>query len=409
MKKRTSLNVLLSIFSLLICLIFSELVIRYFGSHNRDGNFSIGSRTLKPYHLPIVTTQRTIDEYLLASSKTFIMYDPFLGWSPRPNSRSSNDLYHYNSFGIRTASTSIDYSMSPSDDTLRIVIIGDSFTHGDEVPFENTWGYHLEKNLQEININTQVINLGVGGYGMDQAFLRWKQLGYKFSPHLVIFGLQMEDAKRNMNLIRPIYFPGTSLPFSKPRFILQDNELKLINSPTIPFEEILNVIENITTWDMVKYEHFFNPEDYHDKIWSRSKLVSLILEVTQSEPDPESSSYDISGELAKVALKIIQELERDVESHSGVLLVVHLPKSSDLADVLQNGVLEYSELLEKIKENHHLIDAQQKLLKEIKTSSLDTLFTPRVHYTAKGNEVIANTISNFIVESEHYMSLGLRN
>ena len=43
---------------------------------------------------------------------------------------------------------------------------------------------------------TEIINLGVSGYGMDQAFLRWQKLGKKFKPDLVIFGLQMENVRR---------------------------------------------------------------------------------------------------------------------------------------------------------------------------------------------------------------------
>jgi hypothetical protein len=398
MKRRTLQNLFLAISSLLISIVLSELGIRHLGSYDSNGNFSVFSKTLKPYHLPIKTTRGKANDYILASPNTHIMYDSYLGWAPRPNSSSSDSLYHYNSLGIRAEATSFEYSISPPDDTLRIVLIGDSLTHGDEVPFENTWGYYLENELKESNIKAQVINLGVGGYGMDQTFLHWEQLGHKFSPNLVIFGLQLENVKRNVNLIRPIYHPGTGLPFSKPRFILNDDELELINSPTISPEQVPDVIANIARWDLVEHEHFFKVEDYQTRIWLRSKLVSLALEVVL----PNEFSYNLSEEPVILTQKIIQELERSVASNGGCLLLVHLPRRSDLTDLLYGNALVYSDLLTQIEQNYYLVDPQHELLEVARASSLDTLFV-EVHYSEKGNEVIADAISKSIIETKSVM------
>ncbi len=94
---------------------------------------------------------------------------------------------------------------------MRIAIFGDSFAFGAQVPFEHTWGYYLENNLKEAGLNAEVLNFGVGGYGIDQAFRRWEKEGKAFSPHVVLCGFQPENVKRNVNLIRPIYAPKAGI------------------------------------------------------------------------------------------------------------------------------------------------------------------------------------------------------
>jgi len=265
MKKKDSKilsNLALLAGSVIISFIIGEALIRVAGHCDIDGNFFLSSCRLKPYVLPVNDISKKIQGYL-ASRNSYIVYDPFLGWTSRPGSTSENGLYCANLDGIRTSAADILASKVPQGGVLRVAIFGDSFTHGDEVPFENTWGYYLENNLRKRGINAEVLNFGMCGYGMDQAFLRWKKHGRYFSPHIVIFGLFTDDMNRNVNLIRPIYYPSTDLPFSKPRFIgAKDAKLKLINVPTLSPEKMISVMSDPASWDLIKYEFWFNINDY---------------------------------------------------------------------------------------------------------------------------------------------------
>ena len=78
---------------------------------------------------------------------------------------------------------------------------------------------------------------GFSAYAMDQAFLRWKTLGRKYSPDIVLFGFQAENVNRNVNMLRAFYVAGTGIPFSKPRFILS-NEGRLRNTEPNPLRLI---------------------------------------------------------------------------------------------------------------------------------------------------------------------------
>jgi hypothetical protein len=391
-KRDTCLKLTCLIFTIVFIFVACELIIRALGSYDKDGNFFIWGRHLKPYHLPVATVQDKLENYLLRSSLVVKKYSPSLGWTTVPNRKSKNGLYSYNSLGLRSP---VEYSISPQKGVLRVAIFGDSFTLGSDVQFENSWGYYLEERLKKAGMDAEVINFGVGGYGMDQAFLRWKELGHKFSPDIVIFGLQMENVKRNVNLLRPIYDPSAGVPFSKPRFILIKNDLKLINVPTISPENIPDTITNIDTWSLVNHEYFFKKKDYMNSIWLRSKLASLIINII-SQKRTENHFYELSEEPAQVTLKILQEFREDVESNRGKFLIVHLPTYPDMRDLLDDEKLKYSELLERIKTSYDLIQPNHALIQEAKNSSLDSLFVG--HYSPRANQVIANAIGSHIVE-----------
>jgi len=49
----------------------AEIVVRSWGSYDPDGNFIIGETVLKPYRLPVVTSQQKIDTYLQLVSTKF--------------------------------------------------------------------------------------------------------------------------------------------------------------------------------------------------------------------------------------------------------------------------------------------------------------------------------------------------
>ena len=61
----------------------------------------------------------------------------------------------------------------PPPGSLRIAAFGDSFTHGDEVPNEDTW----QEILMRAHPDVEAMNFGVGAYGLDQAFLHYQRDG----------------------------------------------------------------------------------------------------------------------------------------------------------------------------------------------------------------------------------------
>jgi len=298
---------------------------------------------------------------------------------------------------------------------LRIALFGDSFTHGDNVVFENTWGYYLENNLKVNGINAEVLNLGVPGYGIDQAYLRWKQLGDKFSPDIVILGFFADDITRNVNLIRPLHNFKSDIPLSKPRFILEEDHLTLVNNPTPLPEKVPEIMAHLENWNLVKYEYFYTPKKFQTQIGFQSKLIALVLDAISRSGDVSQKAGRWSHyyqhpqtEPFQLTLKIIGQFKSDVEANGGHFLVVNLPNYKDLAAHLGGERWVYSKLLEKVEHDAPLIRLEHQMLEEAKASSLHALFADRYsatknavvagHYSVRGNRVVANVITKFILD-----------
>jgi hypothetical protein len=149
----------------------------------------------------------------------FATYDPVRGWALRPNIRQMSlpdgTVLNTNSRGIRGR---IEYPYQRTPGTQRVLLLGDSFTFGSEVADDDTYARYLETHLPR----TEVINLGVQGYGMDQMLLYLKQEGAKYHPDAVILGFVYIDVYRNTE---------DFFSFAKPEFQVVDGRLRLTNVP----------------------------------------------------------------------------------------------------------------------------------------------------------------------------------
>ncbi len=113
-------------------------------------------------------------------------YDPELGWSGIP-SLAIEDAWgagrdvHTDDRGFRI----VPSSGSGSDVRSRAICSGNSFTYGQGVGDEDTW-CHL---LTRIDAIDETINLGQPGYGVDQAYLRYRRdaEGLEHAYHVFAF------------------------------------------------------------------------------------------------------------------------------------------------------------------------------------------------------------------------------
>ena len=100
-----------------------------------------------------------------------------------------------------------------------ILVLGDSFTFGDEVDDADTWPAQLEARL-----GRPVLNGGVFGYGLDQMVLRGEQLldGAARASDVVILSVLPEDVLRCEFSYRYAW---------KPYFAIEGGRLALRNVP----------------------------------------------------------------------------------------------------------------------------------------------------------------------------------
>ncbi len=349
-----------------------------------------------PYSPFVTTLQDTLDAYRAAPS-SYLMHDADLGWSPRPGSWSLNGLYRANSRGLRSDT---EYEDDPPPGALRVAVFGDSFTHGDDVPLQESWPSRLEALLARSGSPVEVLNFGVGGYGMDQALLRWRRDGRRFHPHIVVLGFQPENVLRNLNMFRRFYDRSFGLPLFKPRFVLREGRLDLINSPTVSVEDVPDTVARFDRSPLAAHERFFDAAD-RSMFRSPSKFLHLVhSSVTrlQAVDYDYVSFYFIEGEGAQLALAIVRAFEAEVSSRHARFLVVHLPRRSDLDRYAAGAPFVHADLLVRLEREVEVIRTEMAF----DSGSLDRLFVNgRIggHYSAAGHEVVARLLASRI-ESE---------
>ncbi len=385
---------------LLVCLL-GEVSVRACGSFDEDKNFFVGNLKVYPYRMPEHALKKKINAYL-ASNTSFIQYDPVLGWAPRPDARSEDGKYFYNSDAIRSASGSPSVSKLPPQGVLRIAIFGDSFTHGDDVPFSETWGSQLEEKLKKKGVVAEVLNFGVSGYGMDQALLRWRKEGRFYSPHIVIFGLTMENIHRNTNLIRAFYFQNTGIPFSKPRFILEGDHLQLVNSPTPLPQELASIIKNVSLWGNLKYENWYDLRDYRETLFSQSKLMAFLYSALNAIQSQSSRSSDKNAE--SLSLKIIKEFRLEVEYIRAKFYAVYLPSKIELHGLSNHEGKPAVPFLDHVRDFVPLIDCKKGVLS--RGNKIATHGFLQIHYSPLGNQSVAESVAEYLMQQSDMKNQG---
>lgn len=152
-------------------------------------------------------------------------FDERFGWSLKPHAsvssrRSGQKItYQINSKGLRDSE--MNYEKPPG--IFRIVLLGDSNTFGHGVPAEKHFSTLLERRFP----NVEVVNMGVGGYGVDQELLYLQQEGFRYNPDLVLAYVPHYGEQRHMYTNR--------FGRDKPRFVLNGERLTLTNYP-VPYK-----------------------------------------------------------------------------------------------------------------------------------------------------------------------------
>lgn len=116
-------------------------------------------------------------------------------------------IYTYNDDGLNER---FDYEVEKPADTFRIVTLGDSFTYGLFVDTKNNWPEKLEDLLNGAFISSskfkkiEVINVGMQGFDIPYIVRRYKDIGAKYNPDLIIWFESGSGFDRALELMEPV-------------------------------------------------------------------------------------------------------------------------------------------------------------------------------------------------------------
>jgi lysophospholipase L1-like esterase len=159
----------------LVSLVAGELILRFFPAFEPRPRIYVGDEPHQP-------------------SENFVP-DPEIGWRMRPHHEFTVENAEYH---VRYRSNAQGFRDERKADTpeksRKIVLVGDSFSFGQGVPFDQTFGALIESRLPE----TAVHNLALQGFGIDQMWSVVKSVGLPMQPDLVIVAFISEDFTRSL-------------------------------------------------------------------------------------------------------------------------------------------------------------------------------------------------------------------
>jgi len=306
------------------------------------------------------------------AEKRYTEYDELLGWINMP------DIYIRDMYGpgiyLKTNEQRIrnnnNYSLQSPPDKIRVICSGDSFTFGFGVDNDHTWCHYLAL----INGKLETINMGQGGYGIDQAYLWYKRDGQKLNPDILIFAFITSDFYR----MKSEKFFG----FDKPILKLENGVLITQNVPIPrPFSVWLNhkrlIIANLSSIRILNAL-------FYKTFWRKVM------------PDDNQTK--------ELALRIFQDLIEINENKNIITVFVYLPLDQDYKNNVSDPWRQFLHA-EAVKHNLLFIDLVDEIRK-LPPQNIDHLFIKEGlinysyaigHYTNEGNLFIAKKLYNELI------------
>jgi hypothetical protein len=294
-------------------------------------------------------------------------YDPLLGWVNRASVRAA-DLYGPGR-SLRTNAQRFradrDYPAAAPAGKVRVVCSGDSFTLGYGVGDADPWC----RRLEQLDPRIETVNMGQGGYGIDQAYLWYLRDGAALEQQVHLFCFTAPDFARMEQ--------STFLGYGKPVLRLRGETLEVGNTPVprrgfwVPW-----LTENLAAFQELR----------------AARLLRGLFGGREA-PGGDAVAGTPGFELALAVFEKLRALHR---ARGSELLLVYLPSTWD--DPAPAHVVELRERLARELGARgfafvDLADALYRLPPELRSDLYFPRDTPfQGHYTPKGNDVVARLL-----------------
>ena len=340
----------------------------------------------------LLYTPPQIDE--TAYKSYLAIRDPILGW-PTADALNSD---RYDKSGSRPIPA------FPTAGQECVTLYGDSFTYGSDVSDEEAWG-----NLLAGQIGCRVGNFGVGGYGTDQALLRF-QTNAMDGATVSILGIHPHAIMRNVTQYFYLLAPQKVLSLAfKPRFISEGDSVRLIDLPSPNFSE-LHLLEGQVS-QLLPYETFV-PGNGIGPVPKRFPYLLVVINLLLHEKvqnwlsDLPSWKNFLAAEhpskANQVTLGIIKQFFDECRKRDKKCLVIFFTTPSSYEYYLKSGQVAIRDLSSELdKMNLPYIALTPHIAKRLGQRSICEILSNTEgctgHLNAEGNRIIADIVEDYIV------------
>jgi hypothetical protein len=333
----------------------------------------IGYRVIDPFpYFPESEANRTEHGNLTE-------YHPLLGWRGAPGGRArfttknASVLLQHNAAGFRDVEPEERSPEKPA-----IVFLGDSFTWGYEVEFDELFVSLLRERREDY----EFFNLSHRGYGTDQELMIFRDWRSERRLERVVLMFAENDVSDNNSDWR------NRKP--KPRFELGEGGLRLTHVP----------VPEIREWDSeAESESSGSPDESSLGEWLlRSHLYRdvefRIREIMEpGEPGETESGVEDCSELdLRVTRALLAEIRDEAEGRGGSLAVFAIPSKGELCH--GEAHRPYQRCIEALCQELGI--EYHDLAPALEASWYRTYYRFGKHWTPRGNKVVADAIEEVL-------------
>ena len=207
--------------------------------------------------------------------------------------------------------------------------------------------------------------------------------GRVWRPRVSVLSFIQDDLFRSVGVYA--FLRGWEYPFSKPRFVLDGPNLRLLNVPNFPPDKIF-ASGSIWELPLLDLDIQFDPYQWKQHPFHASYLVRLIATVFPAWPVRTGQTSDES--IAQLGSRLLEEFVKTARDRKTEPLIVYLPSRFHFeahGPLLKDRVGEI--LVAKGIEMH---DMTPCLTARVHPSQL--FLEGKAHYSGEGNEAVAKCL-----------------
>jgi len=292
-----------------------------------------------------------------------------------------------------------EYSRDKPIGRHRIVVLGDS----------NTAGHGLESSerfsdlLENAYPNLDVMNFGLPGSGTDQQLLIYEEIAKRFGADAFIFAPTTHNILRNLLSLYPMgqrtqtggVADVQTRYWSKPYFTLNSEGLELHNQP-VPNE----ILSEADATKLVSKEAQLRAK--YEKVYGlmprwlrKTSFLELLIRKTQYASQISEYESNSSWLLMK---SILERFREDVDPKP--VFFVPLPTYRVFGRGTSSAYLNRFAELHDPSRNSFVVDVLPYFMRLSRDDRLRriTYISDYIHYSALGNRIIADAISDAIAK-----------
>ncbi len=255
-----------------------------------------------------------------------------------------------------------------------------------------------------------MLNFGVGGYGTDQALLKY-ELHEGAAPKLVMLCVLPENVNRVVNIYRPFYTYNDPLRLTKPMFFKDGDEVRLIPNPVtgvadipkLDREEFLNDLGRVDYWYQLdrSLPGFSFPYTVSFFLWRGpvfSEFAGQIGRFTGGKTKTPWNLFDQDGPLS-IMCHIADRFVATARSRGSEPLIVIMPHKDYIREREDNGIVRVAGYLEYLSSRGYPFWDGIKAVAELNPSKRNLENWYDGHATAEGNRILASILSQFVKQN----------